>query len=137
MSGQDFTVAITSGTTMRAWEDPTRPPDTLYLGDPGAPSRLNPHPGIPHKMVVGQVGTQIELTATVGGVAGPLDSTLGGRLFWAWDVERAQAAPISFSSPAGQSSIQRFTPTAEGHYTIGIARDTGGAVLIHIDVEVP
>lgn len=137
MSGQDFTAAVTSGTTLTEWEDPERPPDTPSPGDPAEPSRLNPTLGVPHKMRLATVGTQVEITATVGGVAGPLDTALGGRLFYAWAVEKAQGSPISFSSPAGKSSVQRFTPLTEGHYCIGIARQEGGSVLIHIDAETP
>lgn len=126
---QDFTIAPTAGLTLQQWQDPERPPTTL---GPGAPSRLNPIDGYPHTKYVGVVGTQIELTASVGGVAGPLDAALGGRLFTPWFVERP--CVHGFASPAGQSSVVRFTPWVAGHYCIGVGRTNGGHVLLHFDV---
>lgn len=147
MSGQDFTVAFTAGVTNTTWLDPLLPPNpefgepghnpALPVG-PGTPSRLNAHVGFPHRRYVGAVGAQIEITATVGGVAGPLDAALGGRLFTlVWAVEHPQPGPVGFTHPAGQSSVQHFTPTTAGHYTIGIERAGGGKVFMHLDVEAP
>jgi len=127
-----------AGVDLREWLDPARPADTLYPGDLGAPSRLNPFPGVPHRMRIATVGELVELVAEVLGVIAPLDTSLSGRLFTAWVVERPPTCPpLSFSSPAGQSSVQMFTPPVEGHYTIGVAREGGGSVLVHIDAEVP
>jgi hypothetical protein len=88
------------------------------------------------KMFRATVGVEVEITASVGGVAGPADSALGGRLFYAWEVESPQAGPVVITWTAGTTSVQRFTPLAEGHYAIGIARDAGGAVILHLDVEI-
>ena len=129
---QDFIVSPTAGLTLQPWQDPERPPATLSPSDAGAPSRLNPIPGYGHKMFVGVVGTEIELTATVAGVAGPLDAALGGRLFTRWFVETP--CVHGFTSPAGQSSVIRFTPWVPGHYCVGIGRVNGGTVLVHFDV---
>jgi hypothetical protein len=132
---QDFSIAVTSGATLQPWNDPPRPVGTLGGDDLGAPSRLNPVIGHGHTRWVGTVGTEIELTATViGMLPGPLDAALGGRLFSAWRAETPEPV-FAFSSPAGKSSVQRFTPLTEGHYTIGMRRTGGGEVLIHLDVE--
>lgn len=131
---QDFTVAPTAGLTLQPWTDPERPPGTLSGTDPGAPSRLNPVDGYPHKKYVGTVGVQIELTATVGGVAGPLDTALGGRLFTFWRAENPVGQVFGFTSPVGQSSVMSFIPPAEGHYCVGVGRVNGGTVLVHFEV---
>lgn len=129
-----FEVAVT-GVTLVPWEDPARPAGTVDAEDPGAPSRVNSKVGYPQKMRLGTVGAPIELTATLGGVAGPLDATLGGKLFLAWFAEKAGL--VGLVSPAGQSSVQSFTPPTPGHYTVGMLREGSGAVLVHIDVESP
>lgn len=113
---QDFSVVV-SGATLEEWTD----------------SRINSIVGHPQRHYVGTVGDQIEIRATVGGVDGPLDSALGGRLFNCWRAEGPAVFPITHDS--GRSSVQSFTPYAIGHYTLGIARESGGAVLVHIDVE--
>lgn len=158
---QDFEVSFTAGVTFEDWNDPALPPNpplhnplhnpALPVGPgnppdidpnhnpalpvgPGAPSRLHPIEGYPHKMYVGTVGTEIELTATVGGVDGPMDAALGGRTFVPWRVENPPPHVFGFTSPAGQSSVIRFTPPAAGHYCVGVGRTGGGAVLMHFDV---
>lgn len=130
----DFTARITSGVTLALWEDPDRPAGTQGPTDPGAPSRLNPLPDSPHRRFVGTVGVAIEVQATVAGVEGPMDAALGGRLFTAWWLEKAGlvAGPVG---AAGQSSVQTFTPLGEGHYTLGLEREEGGAIFIPVDVE--
>ncbi len=130
----DFTARITAGATLTLWNDPDRPPATQSPDDPGAPSRLNPLPDAPHRRFRGQVGVEIEVSATIGGVEGPLDAALGGRLFRAWLLDQAGIA-LGPSNPAGQSSVQRFTPLAAGAYTLGIERDQGGAIFVPVDVE--
>jgi hypothetical protein len=129
---QDFTASPTAGLVLQQWQDPERPPGTLGGTDPGAPSRINPIDGYPHTKRVGVVGTEIELTASVGGVAGPMDAALGGRLFTRWFVETP--CVHGFTSPAGQSSVVRFTPWVAGHYCVGVGRVNGGTVLVHFDV---
>ena len=113
---QDFSVSV-SGATLEEWTD----------------SRINSIVGNPQRHYVGTVGAQIEIRATVGGVDGPLDSTLGGRLFECWRAEGPAVFPITYDS--GRTSVQRFVPCAVGHYTLGMGRDTGGSVIVHIDVE--
>lgn len=81
------------------------------------------------------MGVQITITATVGGVSAPMDAGLGGRLFKPWTVESPSNVVAGWSSPAGQSSVQRFTPDRAGHYVLGLQRAAGGAVLLAIDVK--
>jgi hypothetical protein len=38
------------------------------------------------------------------------------------------------SSPAGQSSVQRFTPVAVGHHTFKLKREEHGEIYFHLDV---
>jgi len=137
---QDFSVSVTAGTTVQTWMDPARPAGTLGTGDLGASSRLNSIVSHPELRYVGVIGTAIFLRAKVAGVVGPYDGALGGRLFTAWRVENppwpGEASPyvFGFTSPAGQSSVQSFTPEVEGHYTIGFKRTAGGIFILHFDV---
>jgi len=122
-----FRSAFTAGVTVEAWEDPA-------LGD--VPSRINPNPEHGHKRHVGSVGVQITLTATVGGVVAPLDAALGGKLFKVFFAELPAGPPPALSNPVGQSSVQRFTPTVPGHYSLRLALDPlGGSIFHHVDVE--
>jgi hypothetical protein len=122
----DFRSAIALGVTLEAWEDPA----SLTRA-----SRLNPQAEHEHKRQVGTVGVQIELRATVAGVEAPLDGALGGRLFSAAFHEAPALPPPTLSNPAGQTSVQRFTPLLTGHYTLQLTRTDGGAVIHHIDVD--
>lgn len=130
----DFTARVFSGATLELWQDPARPAGTQGGSDPGAPSRVNPLPDAPHRRYVATLGAPVVVRATVGGVEGPLDSALGGRLFTAWWVEQAGPA-IGPVGTASKSSEQTFTPQAEGHYTLGLERDQGGAIFLPVDVE--
>lgn len=124
----DFGLAFTSGVALEPWDDP-------QSVSPDRPSRLNPQPDHIHKRHVGTVGVQIELTATVAGVAGPLDATLGGELFTPSFLE-APALPFpALSHPGGQSSVQRFTPLSTGHYTFLLSRSNHGGTIVHVDVD--
>lgn len=134
MSGQDFTAAFTAGTSLEPWTDPARPAGTLGPDDVGAPSRVNPHVGRPHMMTTTTGGTPVEITATVGSSVGPLDAALAGRLFTAWVIEQPFVAPVSWSHPAGQTSVQSFVPQSEGHYTLAMGRPGGGTVIMHLEV---
>ncbi len=125
----DFRIGFSSGVTLEPWEDPADVP-----GD--RPSRLNARPEHPHTRHVGALGVQIELTATTAdGIVGPLDAGLGGVLFTAVLAEFPFFPPPAFSSPAGQSSVKRFTPNALGHYTIQVARIGHGSIYAHVDVD--
>ena len=98
----DFTAGFTGGVTLERWTD-------LPAGS--RPSRINPVPNRPHLRRLGEVGALITITAHVAGVTAPLDAALGGRLFVSWLAEYPSASSPSLSSPAGQTSVQRFTPT--------------------------
>jgi len=121
----DFTADFTGGASVVVWQDPA-------LGS--QPSRINPSPEHPHRRHVGSTGVQVEITATVLGVVGEVDANLGGRLFIGELAESASAPKPAVSSPAGQSSVQRFTPTAPGHYTFVLRRESGGGIFHHIDI---
>ncbi len=121
----NFAAKYTSGTTIGVWEDPA-------LGD--KPTRINPAPGHPHRRDLGSLSTQVEITASVGGVLGEVDANLGGELFIVAFAEAPVAPFPPFSSPAGQSSVQRFTPEVAGHYTIILRRENGGGEYFHLDV---
>jgi hypothetical protein len=125
----DFTAAFTAGVTVESWTDPV---------SGNKPSRINAFPEHPHLRHVGTVGVEVEVTATVNGVAGEVDSNLGGRLFTATFAETPSEFLLfpDFSNPAGQSSVQRFTPDAAGHWTLRLKRlDGGGAIYFHLDVS--
>lgn len=120
----DFRAEFTSGTTAVPWDDPA-------LG--ARPGRLNPRAEHPHRRVQGTLGVQIEISMRVGGVLAPLDAALGGQLFTAFFAESAVFPPPALSSPAGQSSVQRFTPTVAGHYTLRVVREGHGSLFVHVD----
>ncbi len=120
----DFSAAFTAGATLVAWTDPP---------DSARPSRLNPIIGHGHQRRVGLVGAQVTITATVGGVVAPLDAALGGRLFAGMFAEVPSLAPV-ITSPAGQSSVLRFTPLKAGHHTFTLRRDGSGGLFLHLDV---
>jgi hypothetical protein len=124
----DFAAAFTAGVTLEPWDDPSSV-------SPDRPSRINPRPEHIHKRHVGTTGVEVEVTATVAGVAGPLDATLGGELF-SLSFHEGPTLPFpAVSSPAGQSSILRFTPSAVGHYTVQLSRPNHGGVILHVDVD--
>jgi hypothetical protein len=116
----DFLARIASGALATPWSD----------------ARANVDRARPSKYHRAIVGSEVAMHAVVGGVGAPLDTALDGRLFSSdlgeWP---APYGPTSISSPAGQSSIQRFTPPAAGHYLWWIRRADGGAVGIHLDAE--
>lgn len=126
----DFTLRPTAGVSVQIWEDPAYDPvDTPDLGE--FPSRINPLPGAPHRYYRIIVGALVTIKATVGGVEGPLDGALGGRLFTSsfgeWPLPGGLPA---ISSPGGQSSVATFTPIKAGHHLFTMRRTDGGAVLL-------
>ncbi len=123
----DFTLKLTHGANWVDWLDPT--------GPNGEPSRLNPHVGAPHRILVGTVGALVIVKAVVGGVDGPADGALGGRLFTAWFVQMP-VPPGALDGIAGFSSVQTFTPAFPGHYVVGFYRPAGGIVHLLVDVKV-
>jgi hypothetical protein len=122
----DFSAGFTSGApSLLIWRDPA----TASL-----PSRINPAASHPHRYRRGTVGVEIEVSARVDGVTGPLDAALGGRLFMAWLAEYPSQHAPPLSHPVGQSSVQRFTPTIAGHHTLVFRRAGGGGFILHVDV---
>jgi hypothetical protein len=124
----DFRLEFSGGVTLEPWSDPAD-----ILGD--LPSRLNARPEHEHTRHVAVSGVQVELRARVAGVLAPLDGALGGALFTAAFLELPSFPPPAFSSPVGQSSVQRVTLVTLGHYTLSIAREGHGAVIVHVDVD--
>jgi hypothetical protein len=121
----DFTARYTDGTTVALWTDPSAG---------GVPSRIRPFPERPHHRDVGVIGTEVEVTASVDGVEGEVDANLAdGFLFALHFAEYPVALPL-LSSPVGQSSVQRFTPSAAGHYTFKLKREEHGEIYFHLDV---
>ena len=124
----DFEVLVT-GAAVEPWSDPA---------GSALPSRLNPREGRSMRRLVGTVGTAITLTAVVGGVTGPADATLGGRLFVCASAEAPHPWTVSFTIlTAGWSSVQSFTPSLAGHYLVYMRRPEGGCWFIHIDARDP
>jgi len=131
----DFDARFFSGTTVRYWDDPA---------DLARPSRLNPTKGRPFKRHVATVGVEVEVQAYLSGLGwAPLDSALPSdptQRLWL-DLEFVEfpspVRPVA-TSPAGQSSVQRFTPDTAGHYTLRFSRPEGGAINMHVDaLEAP
>jgi hypothetical protein len=122
----DFELKLSSNVDLVDWVDGA---------SAARPSRLNAKEGHPAKRLSVPVGETVTLTAVVGGVEGPLDATLGGRLFSGDTHEFPSSAP-GWSSPTGQSSVQSFVPAAAGNYVVQLRHQGGGAILIHIDAEV-
>lgn len=118
----NFTVALSGNVTVAEWTD----------------ERLNPTPGNTHRYPeVIRTGGAVTLTATVGGVSGPLDATLGGDTFTHYFAEVPVWPAPAISSPAGQSSVCSFTPRNLGLHLLFMRRIDGGAVGIHLYVVEP
>lgn len=125
----DFTLTIRSGLSVSTWSDP-------HTSD--KPTRQNAWPDIPHRYLkVATLPQTVSIWASVGGVAGPADAALGGRLFqWAWS-ERGNGVPPSLVTTAGTTSkvTFQFGTDNTGHWLLLCFRDTGGAVAMPMDVE--
>jgi hypothetical protein len=121
----DFTVRVTSGVIVSDWLDPATS---------ARPSRLNARAGRPMKRYVATVGVPVVLQAVVGGVVGPADAALGGRLFVAAVTEAPNAPAAKLESPLGYSSRVTFTADRVGHHTVRIRRPDGGNEHIQLDV---
>jgi hypothetical protein len=120
----DFEARVASGATQQRWVDP--------VGPNGEPSRLRPHPGLNQPYWLGKVGRPIQILMTVGGVAMPPDSSLGGRLFAPFLAE-GFGPPLLVSVPGWSSSVL-WTPGNAGHHVIGISRSQGGTFLLPFDI---
>jgi hypothetical protein len=128
----DFTLEFFGGGVV-PWIDP---PSVA----PPAPARLGADPGHPHTYrrvsVPGPGATTVQVKARVGGVLGPADGALGGRLFThAW-AETSGVPPI-ITTAAGVSSVMTIylLPAHAGHHTLRVGRLNGGGVIYHFDVE--
>lgn len=108
-----------------AWTDPA-------FG--GEPSRTNPTVGRPHRHWTGNTGW-LQVCAVVGGVVGPDDSVLGGRLFQARVLEYPTHAEPGILVDAGWSAVVDVNCSMPGHYTIQLTREGGGSVIVHYDAE--
>ena len=105
-------------------------------------NRLNPLTGVPFRYVLVTLPPapalhRVQVAAAVNGQVLP-DAQLGGDLFThAW-IE-VPGPPVIFpvtNQDAGWSSVMDFSLNQEGHYTLGITRQNGGAVIVHFDVQV-
>lgn len=121
----DFDYVVKRGVELRKWVDPP--------GPNGEPSRVRPHLGQEQLYRLGKVGTLIVIEAVVALVQAPPDSSLGGRLFAAYQAEGI--APQMLVSSPGLSSSIAWTPSYPGHYVVGIRRPQGGALLLPFDIE--
>ncbi len=126
----DFELIVVSGATLVNWTDPTVA---------GKPSRINAFADVPHSTYSLPVATPLDIGALVGGVSQPLDAALGGRLFlWSW-LDVPVVGPPGIPAIAGQTSKTLFPADhflgREGHYTILLSRDDGGAQMISWEVE--
>ena len=118
----DFDARFSAGVTLTIWDDHA-----------ASVSRLNPKPTHPHKYQRATVGTEVEVRMTFEGVEAPMDADLAG--LFSSDFAETPAATPPISSPAGQSSVQRFTPNAVGHYLWVMRHEGGGAIGLHLDAE--
>jgi hypothetical protein len=126
----DFTVDVTYGVVVEPYAED---------GSDDWQNPLPDHP--PNRLRI--TSTTVDFDCTVGGVATPMDTALGGRLFLAWVVEWPDPAapePYIYAPFAGQSSRWTLDLTSSlggafhGHYVVAVYRDGGGAVLVHLDL---
>jgi hypothetical protein len=117
----DFTLRPNLGITLDTWDDPA----TLVKA-----SRIRPAVGIPFlNWIIAYDEVRVVCTPD-GGSEGAADSELDGRPFLWWWLE-APGAPPTITTATGFSSTARFTPSAQGHYTLEAYRARGGFVIIH------
>jgi hypothetical protein len=112
-----------------------------------APSRINPLPEHPHRLVrVGPVTGAPRFSITLDGVGlEPLDAALGGKLFiWSWveQFSRDVIGDMPIPVVPGQTSVVQFvagdfhfpgpggTALGRGHYLLMAWRAGSGAVAI-------
>lgn len=118
----DFSIRFTAGVTPTIWDDHAT-----------AVSRINPRPMHPHKYQRATVGIEVEVRMTWGGVEAPPDIDLATP--FSSDFAETPGAVPAITSPAGQTSVQRFTPNAVGHYLWMVRHEGGGAIGLHLDAE--
>lgn len=81
-----------------------------------------------------------QLRVTLGGVDGPMDAALAGKLFlWSWVDKPSLAYPIPTLPIAGQSSVLDFASGIfvgrPGHYALLCWREGSGGVVVPWEVE--
>jgi len=122
----DFMVRPTIGVVVAEWVDHF---DKLA-------SRIAPSVAAPMRRWRVVAGNLVETRATAdGGSEAALDAALDGRLFSAWWVESPIDGGAAIHALPARSSVQRFTVSRVGHYTLAIRRDGGGKVLLHFDCD--
>lgn len=121
----DFELQVTAGATVVDWLDEP---------NGAVPSRLNPAAGAPHKNYRAKVGQGVVVKAVVGGVAGEVDSNLGGRLFSCWWAEKPLGPNTTIIQSVGHSAVASFVPVWPGNYLLVFYRPSGGSIGIPIEV---
>lgn len=104
--------------------------------------RLNPLTGVPFRYIRVDLPAapalhRVQVAAAVNGVVLP-DSELGGELFthsWIEIPGPPTIFPVTIQD-AGWSAVFDFNLNQEGHYTLGLTRTNGGAIILHFDVQV-
>ena len=115
------------------WLDPTAAAGSPVAGL-ARPTRVFPD-GIPHLHWLLRQAAQVTVKCKPdGGSEGADDASLAGRFFGATFIE-APGYPPTITQDPGFTSIIHFTPISKGHYTLGILRIGGGAVILHFDLE--
>lgn len=126
----DFSVEFTGpmSLTLPAWNDPA-------VVD--APSRLNPNPAYPHRYVRVPPPASVVMKAVVGGVQGPADGALGGRLFQVSWVQWSGPYPPSLLQTVGSSSIATVALDAVhlGFFAVLFWREAGGGIVVPFNAE--
>ncbi len=104
-------------------------------------NRLNPILGVPFRYIRFDLPAapalhRIQLAAAVEGIVLP-DAQLGGELFTWTIAESPTTMPVPlFVQDAGWSAVADIEVNGEGHYTIVVTRDSGGSMILHLDVQV-
>lgn len=123
----DFSVQLL-GTSVAVWDDPATA---------DAPSRLNPEPAHLQTYARAALPRRLTLSAVVGGVVGPLDAALGGRLFQVAWAEWSGPFPPHIVQTAGRSSVATIDLGERhvGHFVLVFRRPGGGAIAVPFDGE--
>lgn len=119
-----------------SWVDPAGTLPSVY-GAPALsiPTRQNARDGLPHRYTRFYQFQKIDLVMLPAGSSTLVfDTSLGGNLFQAWFAEVPYGA-AAWSSIAGVSAYQFFTPTIKGAYLAVLSRPTAGGILWHFTVE--
>jgi hypothetical protein len=80
---------------------------------------------------------RVQIAASEDGMVKPDSELIGDDFYLTWvEVPGTGPAPLVFQD-AGWSSVFDCRLSVEGHYCARIARNNGGAVFVHFDVEFP